>query len=77
MGTTLATATMLPLVPLSSPAYIMPATPVRTLKPSGTRDSTMALVRYVRGAGMEMITKDEATTVLGRVHAVFAKRSDR
>jgi LPS export ABC transporter protein LptC len=31
----------------------------------------------VRGAGMEMITKDEATTVLGRVHAVFAKRSDR
>ena len=29
----------------------------------------------VRGTGMEMITKDEATTVEGRVRATFAKRS--
>ena len=39
-GTTLATATMLPLVPLSRAWYIMPATPVSTLKSSGTRAST-------------------------------------
>lgn len=31
----------------------------------------------VRGTGMEMTTEDETTTVEGRVHAVFAKRSSR
>jgi LPS export ABC transporter protein LptC len=31
----------------------------------------------VRGTGMEMTTRDEATTVAGRVRAVFAQRSGR
>jgi LPS export ABC transporter protein LptC len=31
----------------------------------------------IRGTGMEMITANEATTVQGRVRAVFAKRSTR
>ena len=29
----------------------------------------------IRGTGMEMFTRDEATTVQGRVHAVFAKKA--
>jgi LPS export ABC transporter protein LptC len=31
----------------------------------------------VRGTGMEMTTEDEATTVQGRVRAIFANRTDR
>ncbi|HEX3177465.1 MAG TPA: LPS export ABC transporter periplasmic protein LptC [Methylomirabilota bacterium] len=31
----------------------------------------------VKGTGMEMTTQDETTTVEGRVHAIFSKRSTR